>query len=116
MGAGVTAWAFLTLASTFAGPQTYSDLKGQMIVTGEDVVDPPPGQPSDRVGLFLAEDSAKQIYDAMPAKPTNGDLCEPGLRLKTAGGLVCASHRDGSHDCSVAILLASGETKPIGAC
>ena len=94
----------------------YSNLTGQFTITGKDALDPPPGQKRDRLGLFLTGDSAKRTYNAMTATPINGYACEDGLRLKKAGGLVCASHRGKNYTCSVAIVLATGQTKPIGTC
>ena len=48
-----------------ARPTVYSSLTGEFVITGEETLDPPPGQTNDRVGLFLSGDSAKQVYDAM---------------------------------------------------
>jgi len=99
-----------------AQPGSYSKLTGEFVITGKDVIDPPAGQKPDRLGLFLEGESAKRTYEAMKAKPTNGDVCEEGMRLKQAGGLTCARYKDGTYSCSVAILLGSGETRPIDAC
>ena len=98
-----------------ARPTVYSSLTGEFVITGEETLDPPPGQTNDRVGLFLSGDSAKQVYDAMTVNAA-ADACEEGMRRKAAGGLVCTLDRSGGHSCSVEILLTSGETKPIGVC
>lgn len=111
---GLAALALPVMA--FAQAQPYSTLTGKLTITGAEAVDPPPGQKNDRAGLFLTGDSARRVYDAMTAKPTNGDACEKGMKLKKAGGLVCASHAGASYSCSVAIVLTTGETKPFGAC
>ena len=64
------------------GPGSYAKLTGEFIITGKEVIDPPPGQKLDRLGLFLEGESAKRTYEAMKVKPTNDDVCEEGMRSK----------------------------------
>lgn len=113
----LAAFVVFTLASGQASAQSdaYTDIRAQFAITGKDT-DPPPGQKKDRLALFLSGKGAKKIYDALPVASVNADACEEGLKLKTSGGLICASHADGAYACSVAILLKSGETRSAGSC
>lgn len=70
----------------------------------------------DRLSIFLTGTGAKEIYDAMPGLPENGDLCEEGLRIKRRGALVCVTHDGEKHSCSFGILLSTGEMVPEGSC
>lgn len=108
--------AFCYAPAAFAQASGYEKITGEFVISGQDVTDPPEGQPKDRVGFSLTGRTASRIYKSMPAKPVSGDACEVGMKTKSAGGLLCASHADGSFTCSVAILLKSGQTRPSGAC
>lgn len=114
--------ALISLALIGAGDPTpapepeYSELSGQLVIAGEELLDPPADQKPDRVGLFWSGEGAKRVYDSMTVKAVDGDACEEGMKLKEAGGLICSSHSDGSYACSVGILLTSGKTKSIALC
>jgi hypothetical protein len=112
----VFALALLVAAVALAQSSGYTKIGAQFMITGKDLVDPPPGQKKDRLALFLTGDGAKAIYDALPTAPVGGGACEEGLELKRSGGLICANHGGRSYSCSVAILLKSGETRPLGSC
>jgi len=103
-------------AVLLAQSSQFANLTGQFAIMGKDAIDPPPHRKSDRLGLFLTGDSAKRTYGAMTVRPIRADACEKGLRLKTAGGLVCADHGGNNYTCSVAILLSSGQTRSIAVC
>ena len=92
----------------------HTKLTGFLSITGEYAIDPPPDQKIDRVGIHLTGEAAKRVYDAMPAKAENG--CDDGMRTKRAGSLSCFSDKGERYGCMVAVLLASGETRPFGAC
>jgi hypothetical protein len=113
---GLTASVLLIGAAALAQTNGYAKIAAQFQIIGKDAVDPPPGQTKDRVALFLTGDGAKQIYQSMPTRETKAGQCEEGLKLKSSGGLICASHSNGTYSCSVAILLKSGETRPSGGC
>jgi hypothetical protein len=108
--------AFAVLSGDAALGQVngYAKIGAQFQIIGKDALDPPPGQTKDRVALFLSGDGAKKIYDAMPVRAVK-DVCEEGLKMKTSGGLECWELR-GDHECRVAILLKSGQTRAIGVC
>ncbi|NEX91664.1 hypothetical protein [Caulobacter sp. 17J65-9] len=101
--------------TTPAQPNELSKLTGQLVITGESMTDPAPDQKSDRVGLFWDGESAKRVYDAMQAKAVDSP-CEEGMRQKSAGGLECFSHSDGTYACSAGIMLATGKTRSVSAC
>jgi hypothetical protein len=108
--------ALLVAVASLAQSSGFAKISAQFMITGEDALDPPPDQIRDRVALFLTGEGAKAIYDALPIVPVKAEACEEGLLLKTSGGLVCAHYSNGSYSCSVAILLESGETRPLGTC
>jgi hypothetical protein len=93
----------------------HTKLTGFLSITGEYAIDPPPDQKIDRVGIHLTGEAAKRVYDAMPAKAER-DSCDDGMRTKRAGSLSCFSDNDQRYGCMIAVLLASGETRPYGAC
>lgn len=101
-------------AAAVAQTDGHTKLTGSLTITGKYAIDPPPDQKNDRVGFFLTGESAKKIYEAMPAKPRN-DECEQGMQTKEAGSLACSKSK-GDYVCMVAILLASGKTAQYGAC
>lgn len=114
--AAVVIFGAFAVLTTVAAMHGYSPLDAQYEITGANTTDPPADQPKDRVALFLAGEGAKAIYHAMKVSEERADVCEKGLRVKTAGGLVCAKSWDLHYSCSVAIILSSGETRAAGSC
>jgi hypothetical protein len=112
----ISLMALCHFSTALAQPSGYANFTGKFIISGEDAIDPPLKQPKDRVAFLLAGDAAEKIYKALPAAPSNEDVCEEGMKMKRSGGLTCISHGGKSYECSVAILLKSGQTRPFGAC
>lgn len=85
-------------------------LRGELLVAGRHLVDPPPADPKDSHAYVTLEGAAAlRIYRSMPAT-AEADLCRgKGWRLKRAGGLTCsvaAGGRDGT--CEFALDLRAG--------
>ena len=99
----------------FAQVDGYSKLSGDLTITSENGDDPPPGAVKDRVGFVLYGASAKQVYDAMKVKPAL-NICEDGMRIKTAGALECSRDERDNYTCMFAIMLANGRSRPFGSC
>lgn len=112
----------LVLLSAFAAAMTvavaqvdgHTKLTGFLSITGEVAIDPPPDQKIDRVGMQLTGEAAKRVYDAMPSKAEKG--CDEDMLTKRAGALSCFRDKGERYGCMVAVLLASGQTRPFGAC
>lgn len=101
--------------AAFGQANGYAKIDAQFQIIGKDAIDPPPGQKKDRVALFLEGAGAKKIYTSMPASSATKDVCEQGGKVKKSGALECwESH--GEYTCRVAILLDSGQSRPIEGC
>jgi hypothetical protein len=70
--------------------------------------------PADSVRFYFEGDAARNIYNAMPQKAEVP--CGSDPLLKYAGGLICGKHEDGQYDCSVGIVLKTGETTAAVVC
>ena len=116
MQKALTLLALLSCSTMAIAQDGYSKLTGDMTITSKDYSDPPAGQTKDRVGFVLVGSSAKRMYDAMRVKPETKNVCEEGMRAKTAGPLDCTRSRDGSYTCMFAIMLTNGQSKPFGTC
>jgi len=92
-----------------------ANLTGELTITSRNSLDPLPGEKKDRVGLFITGDSAKLLYDAMKTKPAV-NVCEDGMRIKTTGALECSRGADDEYICMIAVMLATGQSRPYGAC
>jgi len=109
--------SLLSIASASPAQRSgYGKLTGEFTIAGKELLDPPPGQKNDRLALFLGGESAKRAYQAMPGRAIKEDACEEGLRVKTAGGLACWHDAAMVYQCSVGILLSTGQTRRVDVC
>lgn len=112
---------FCAVAAGAALAQTYPPLHAVYAIIGKTLLDPPPEEKKDRVAIYInGDDSAREIYEAMPV-PEEHDLCirDDAGRVKVAGGLMCSrvikAGKD-SYSCSVAVKLDDGTTSIATTC
>lgn len=94
----------------------YKQLSGSYAITSENIVDPGPEEKKDRLVLFIEGDAAREVFDSMDV-PVKKNDCDPALRTKSAGGLVCSvdlTRKD--FQCTVGVKLGNGSAVKAVAC
>jgi hypothetical protein len=106
LGLGL-AWLSATGSMCFA--QETSQLRGEVFIGGKTLVDAPPEEPKNsHAYMTVSGPAALRMYRAMIAKE-EPNLCEPGKRMKRAGGLMCSVSRDGRNaTCDFSVDLING--------
>lgn len=93
---------------------TFKNLEGQYSITTKDIIDPLPKDRPDRVLFSITGQSAKDIFNAMPAAARrmscDGTKDKGVPPTKIAGGLECTGDEAEGYVCTVGIMLDSGKT------
>ena len=109
----VTFLAGLTLTLScagFADAQEFRPLTGRYALTSANMVDPTPGEKSDRVVVFIEGSAAEQMYMGMLQKPAKDRCVGDGLSKKS-GNLVCSKLDSGKHFCTFGVGLKDGQIR-----
>ena len=98
------------LQTGVAGAQDAIGLRGEMLIGGAHLIDPPPGEAKDtHAYLAITGPAALRIYRSMPAREEE-DVCRgDGRKLKRTGQLSCSITAGGREAvCDFAVDLRSG--------
>lgn len=84
-------------------------IRGELLVGGATLVDPPPEQRTDTHAYFTIQGaSARRVYHLLRAKPEK-DLCIPGQVRKALGNVSCSARlKAGNYQCDFALDLTRG--------
>jgi hypothetical protein len=87
-----------------------SQLRGELFIAGEQVVDPMPKSPKNSHAYFTVKGpAALRMYRNMQVREIN-DLCLPGRKLKHVGSLSCSLAANGREAfCDFSVNLWKGE-------
>src|SRR5688500_10955482 len=96
---------FLLLLSPITQASAWKAIEGVYAVTPENYLDPSEGEIKDsHYRLQLKGEAAKELYNAMKAKPTK-DECTGGM-AKTQGEMRCIFYEQGkSYECNFSINI-----------
>lgn len=107
--------ALVLIVAPMAAALDVKPLAGTYAIGSATLVDPPLGEKKDRLLLYLDSKTAQDTYDAMEA-PARVSVCDPDLRIKTAGALECSRSKAGEYTCSVGVSLLQGTTVKASVC
>jgi hypothetical protein len=104
--------ALVFCAPTFA--VDYQPLKGTYKVGGATLIDPPESEAQDtHFYLDLEGSAARDLYQAMKAKATDGVCGEPGDLTKRQGGVQCTRVKGGKeYHCALGVELGTQKVVP----
>jgi hypothetical protein len=107
--------AAISLLATPSAATEPRKLDGQYWIGSKTILDAPRGEKKDRVYFSLSGKAARDMYDAMPAKPVRR-ACDEGAWVKEAGDLQCVKSGPTNVMCSLAVTLDRGRTAPGSVC
>lgn len=108
--------ALIVSATGGASSQEYERISGSYAIVSQNIVDPAPGEKKDRVALSFDSDTARRIFMSMPAA-SRRNACSADLVTKSSGGLVCSHDvKRGEYQCTVGILLETGDAVDVSVC
>ena len=94
----------ISMSATAAG---YQPLQGSYKVGGQTLYDPPESEPQDtHFYVDLEGNAARDLYNALKAKPLDRVCGEPGDLTKRSGGVQCTKVKGGEeYHCAFGVEL-----------